>query len=308
MIKKTIISILILAGLLISAINVNAYETTLTIDDGTNDILKGDEEGNIWENFSYPNIDIDELTCVQSGKKVEITLKLNETGEIEDSLLTTYLLTLITTYEHGGYIMTYNSDLVSELGGTGPILIMDGMGELVNSTTFSGVGTNTLSFSFNLKSTNERAIGIGALVGKTSGNYSYADNAPDDFDEMSLGMTVYPSAGGSYDIEVGDTLELSGDLEEGDASDYNWLWVFDDTSIELEGQNPTTDALKTKDVYTGRLYVYDDEGNWGLDVFEVNVTSEAGSDTSSNDEPGFELVLVVAAIAVALLLFRKKKK
>ncbi|MCI0501310.1 MAG: hypothetical protein L0Y61_06150, partial [Epsilonproteobacteria bacterium] len=103
MIKKTMISIIILAGLIASAINVSAYDATLTIDDETNDIIKGDEEGNTWENYSYPNVDIDELKCVQTGKKVEITLKLKETGEIEDSLLTNYLITLITTYEYGEY-------------------------------------------------------------------------------------------------------------------------------------------------------------------------------------------------------------
>ncbi len=309
MIKKTMISIIILAGLIFSAINVSAYDTTLTIDDETNDIVKGDDEGNTWENYSYPNVDIVELKGVQTGKKLEITLKLEQTGEIEDSLLTTYLITLITTYEHGGYIMTYNSDLVSELGGTGPILIMDGFGNLVNSTSFSGVGTNTLSFSFNLKSTDERTIGLGALAGKTSGNYSYADRAPEDFDEMSLGMNLYPNAGGSYEVKTDETLQLSGSIEEGDPSDYNWLWIIDDTSIEIQGQNPTTDALKTKDIYTGRLYVYDGQGNWGLDVFEVNVTGTSSNpDPTPNDEPGFELILVVAAVVIALILFRKKKK
>ena len=309
MIKKTAIIFLVLAALVISAINVNAYSATIIIDDEINDVIHEDAEGNILENQSYPNVDIDELKCVQTDRKVEITLKLEQAGKIESSLLTYYMITLVTTDEDGGYMLLYSSEIAAELEGTDPIWIMDGKGEWITPLSFSGVGTNTLSVSFNLKSSNERAISIEALVAKEMPDgSSYFDMAPNDFDESTT-MNLEPNAGNSYNTTVGETLQLSGSLAEGDPSDYTWLWIIDDTSIQLEGQNPTR-VFIAKENYTGILYVYDGQGNWGMDYFEINVLAKSSSQNGDggNDQPGFELIVVIAAVAIALLIFRKKKK
>lgn len=310
--KKTYIVLLsIVSILVISTINVSAYDGSITITDGTSDVKKTDDEGNQWENYRYDNIDIKELKCVQTSKKVEITLKLNETGVIEDSFSAFYLIALITTGIDGAFMMVYNSDILGEFGGTDPILIFDGQGDLISPTSFSGVDTNTLSVSFNLKSSNERVISIGASAFKTTetgtSNFTYTDSAPDFFDEASFGMNIYPDAGGFYEVNVSETFQLSGTLEEGSPSDYDWIWVIDNTSIELIGQNPTH-IFKTKDTYTGRLYVYDGEGNWGLDTFELSVKGTSTNGGNNNEQPGFELIFFILAAAIALLIFRKKKK
>jgi hypothetical protein len=310
MIKKTAIAILILAALVISAINVNAYDTTMTINDEINDVILEDSEGNLLENYSHPNVDIDELKCVQTGKNVEITFKVHDDGKIENSINVYYMITLVTTDEDGVYMIVYNSDILGEVGGTDPILIMGGKGDMISPTSFSGLDTNTLSVSFNLMTNNEKLISIGALAIKQVDDVtSYADAIPDDFNDMSFGMNIYPDAGGSYELNVGETLQLSGTLSEGDPSDYNWLWLIDDTSIAIEGQNPTQE-FKTKKAYTGRLYVYDGQGNWGMDYFEIDVSANNSGTggNGGNNQPGFELILVVAAVAIALLIFRKKKK
>ena len=309
--RKTLLIIFMTIGFLFaSATNASAYSKTLTLTDDTDDVLKTDIEGNTTENFVYPDMDIQEIKCIQVGQKVTIALKLNDDGEIGGSLSATYLILLITTHESLGYFITYSNEILSSFGGMDPILIMDGNANTINHTDYT-VNNNILSVEFNLQNSNEKIIYAGALLAESSldsGN-EYTDYAPDGFDLDLLGMNLFVNAGGSYDTKTGESLTLKGTLEEGTASNYDWLWMIDDSAIEMTGDSPSY-TFKIPGTYTGRVYVSDEEGNWGLDVFQVNVTGKdvSSGSSGSNGQPGFELVAVLGAIAISLVILRKRRK
>jgi hypothetical protein len=240
-------------------------------------------------------------------------MELEPTGEFKEALTTAYMVTLITTSTFLGYIITFTGLNWGDVLGddysdfTDQVIITDGEDNIINATSYSGIGTNTLTVEFNLQNNYERIISISAMSTEILGNYSYGDNVPDDFDE-ELGMNLNPNAGDTYNVNAGKSVTLSGILDEGDAEDYEWLWTFDESSITLTGHNPSH-VFNIPDIYTGIAFVYDGQGNWGAAFFEVNVSAaSAGNGGGTNEEPGFELILVIAAIAVALILLRKKKK
>ena len=75
----------------------------------------------------------------------------------------------------------------------------------------------------------------------------------------------------------------------------------------LEGQNPTH-VFDIPGQYTGSLYVYTLTGNFGKADFAVNVSGVAMSNgADDNKQPGFEVILVIAAIAIAVIILRRNK-
>jgi len=130
----------------------------------------------------------------------------------------------------------------------------------------------------------------------------------EDIEDIEGVTDIGINAGGSYDIKTSQELKLSGTVISGEiTNDHEWFWTFDDSSITLEGKNPSY-TFKIPDTYTGTLYIYDGKGSWGKDTFQVNVTgTSTNGGNNNNNEPGFELIIVIAAVAITLMIFRKKK-
>jgi len=309
--KATEIIIIFASFIMLSPIVVSASPEVMThIDDGQ-DVL--DEA---LEMVNRSNIDILQISAIKNGKEVELKLKLVEGGFIQKSTIANfyfYMIYLKTSNDNYDAFYT-GLDLSGlspeDLSGLSPeeleeagalsFGVQDSQQKYIDVISCTGEGENELSIKFNVYNSNEKLIALSADVYEQSATAEF-------FDSCEL-TSLYPAIKSNYDSKVNTPLTFEATLEGGIASDYNWLWVFDDINIILEGQNPSY-TFKIPDTYTGKLYVYDGDGSYGEDTFHVNVTGTSSNpDPSPNNEPGFELILVVAAVAIALILFRKKKK
>jgi hypothetical protein len=303
-IKKIVISLMLLSALVASSFNVSAYNGTLIVNDGTSDVIS-----DVDENISLPNVDIKELKCIQTGQMVEISLQLEDGGKFEDSSIFFIFLKTTSSSPDVYYQIIYAEVLIPESTTGNPVTIMY-VDDVITEDSFSGRGTNKITFEFKLKESSERIVSLSAI--STDISYKYADAAPDNLeaDEYGIVPNLDVDAGDPYSTKTSESLSLTGTIDDGDASDYTWLWKIDESNIEFEGQNPSY-TFKIPDIYTGILYVFDDEGNWGYDYFEINASSKSGGSSGgggTNEEPGFELVIVVAAIAIIAIALRRKRK
>ena len=318
--KKTyIILLLIISMLTVSTINVSAYDGTLIITDEINDVEKIDEEGTTTLNNAYPDVDLKSVSFNQNGKELDITMKLTEGGEFGD-LTSVFMIDLFTTSndvdsDYGEYQIIYSSitELINQTGS--PFIIAYGnYEEEIPVNEYTDDDTDTLEFSFDLIDKNQRLLGAMIITNKYNpeeGNYysdTYPQNIQGDEDIPSELYTIDIDAGGPYNAKTGQSISFSGVVLSGEiTSGHEWFWTFDDSSITLNGQNPSY-KFNAPETYTGTLYIYDGKSSWGLDTFEVIVTGTSINGGNNNNEPGFEIILVIAAIAIALLIFRKKKK
>jgi hypothetical protein len=300
MIKKIFISTLVLIGLVISSSTVFAADETITHTDDINDIFSDYEE-----NLTREDIDIEVVSAIKTGDEVELRLKLIDGGEIKKSLIPTILYWMTLQTSHHSYSATYTGIDWSELGEgfedyDSEAIVESDLGT-VDINSFSGEGENVLSIKFDLYSANERLISISevlALESATDGN---------TFSDMYLVDELFIRNDEEYEAIAGKSFTLNASLEEGNPDDYEWLWVFDDSNIMIEGQTPTY-TINKPDVYTGVVYAYDSDGNYGIDYFSVNVSkSSTGNGGGGNNQPGFELLVVIVAIAVAMLILKKKR-
>ena len=313
--KKTYIILLsIISMLVVSTVNVSAYDGTLTITDETGDIEKTDDNGVTTSNNEYPDIDLKSISFIQNGKQIDVTMKLVEDGKFQEDLTTIYLIILLTTSAFGQYQIYYTgaSELMDESGS--PLMIVYGTGDedIKFVDDYTGKGTDTLKFSFDIVDKNERLLSVLVINGRESGGNDYNDVYPQNIqgiEDISEVFDINIDAGGPYNAKTGQSIKLSGTVVSGDiTSDHEWFWTFDDSSITLEGQNPSY-TFNAPATYTGTLYIYDGKGSWGLDTFEIDVTgTNTNGGNNNNNEPGFEIILVITAIAIGLLIFRKKKK
>ena len=295
-------------------VNAATIERSITITDDIDDVIDDSDLGPA----NYPNIDIAKGTCVQTDKRVDIELRLVENGNFEKALDTYYAIVLVTTSSTGGYFIMYGGIadqfklLLFPEAGIGDVLVMGGTSlyseEAAPIDVISeSVVENILSVSFYLDNSYERVLAIAAETAISPDNVSsYSDQAPNDYLDVSSGDLVV-NAGGNYFADPGKTIQLQGNLEEGNPTDYQWLWVFDDSLISLEERNPTYKFNIPGD-YLGTLFAFDDEGNWGSDIFTVTVNETGSSNGGGNNtQPGFELVVVIGAIAIALVILKRKK-
>jgi hypothetical protein len=307
---KFVLSIVFITMLVTSMCPTNAatIERNITIEDDTGDVVN--ETG---IEVTYDDVDIKQITCVQTGTKVDLEFKIVG-GNLSTSGISLLGTLSTTSYSYLGYIIIYGPLAVAFAiefpDFEGDILIISEFREEPLNVISESIGKTTLSFSFNLENSYERILGISAqtfsdvdLTGESSG---YSDYAPNDLDEVGIG-NLEINAGGDYFADAGQTIQLQGNLIEGNPTDYEWLWVFDDSLISLEGRTPTNKFNIPGD-YSGLVYAYDDEGNWGSDIFTVTVNETSSNNGgSNNNQPGFELVVVIGAIAIALVILKRKK-
>jgi len=309
MMKKILLSMILIMSLLIASINpVNAQSNTLTITDDINDVF-GEEETET--NLSRPNVDIYQVICEQDGKDVSLSLKLAPGGVIQNSTTYGYTMGVLTT---GGYAYTVSfGELI--VGSNQWMVIatpvaVEGEETELNHQV-SGMNTDTVTISFDLLKTNEKCISAYAMVYEISGK-SYGDEVY--FDRFYSGGNLVIDAGGPYTGKKGKTINLTGTIENGSTSDYEWIWLIEETNTVLEGVNVSY-TFKVAGNYTGILYAYDSNGNFGMDDFTVDISSPGSSGGSSSNNggggtPGFEIIILLASLAIVVLLvtFLMRKK
>jgi len=319
MIKKTMISILLFVGLVSMTFTVSAADQTLTIKDDLDDVYDAYNE----EYVSKLDFDIFEISAEKTGKEVTLKLKLKEGGIIQESSLASinlYSIALITTGDT--YAATYVGDNLIDLfaGQDGFEDLDDEEGleqlsyacsvetskEVIDVETYSGGGQNILSITFDLYSSDEELINLQADV------YQMMLLSSEIYEDDLYPNDLYPESGGDsgkYYIEAGGTVNLIGDLEEGDPDDYNWAWVLDDSGGVLKGQTASKKFSIPKN-YSGTLHVYSDDGTYyGVTQFfvQVNQTGTNNNNNGENNQPGFELVIFIGAIIAALVIFKKRQ-
>lgn len=293
MTKRTLVSIgLILSIISLSFSSVSAASDTLTITDGLDDVI--DESG---ENVSYPDVDIYQIICEQDGENVELSLKLAPGGSIKESISSLYAIGLITS--HAIYIGGLGDDgkgnIAFEIIATSSITEEDS----TIAGQYSGFDTDTLTLTFKLMDDDERIISafasVGYIVNLLSGTMYY--------DDLNLEgeESIFPDAGGPYSGKTKETITFTGSLDEGDPSDYEWIWMIDGTSNVLEGLNPTYKFL-VPGTYSGTLYVYDSMGNYGIDYFDIEITGTSSGDGGVSGDDGGSGILIFIAIIVIVII------
>lgn len=307
---KLALSLIFIIMLVTSMCPINAatIERNITIKDPNCDVLKTDEENPV----CYYDVDITNITCVQTGRRVDIEFKLAEGGIFKKTLDTIYSAELYTTsdLDFGYYLIMYGAAISEYFQDVESDVVVFSLESIANNKSLDviseSIEKNVLSVSFNLENSYERILNIALVIEKTVGNISYSDQAPDEDVYENIGSLEITS-GGEYFLDAGQTVQLKGNLVEGNPSDYEWLWIFEDGSIVLEERTPTHKFNIPGD-YMGTLYAYDDEGNWGMDYVTVTVNeTSSGSGGGGNNQPGFELVIVIGAVAIALVILRRKK-
>jgi len=307
MIRKTAILFMFIAVLLITSNLVLAVDETITHKDKTNDV----EDENL-ENVVRPDLDIEQITAIKSGREVELKLKLASGGTIQKSnlLSSLYIYGIVLTTTHQEYYATYIGIDVSSLdpedledidpGEIGDLAcsVTDLYDESIEVNSYTGEGENELSIKFNIYDSDERLIALSA------GCQDYYQGFYDDFQ----GKNILIQSDEFYNATAGDQLELSATLEneELEPTDFTWLWFFEDSDIVLEGQTASHN-FKIPGSYSGKLYVFDSDGNYGYNLFVASVKGEAINGGDDNDEPGFEVLTLIVAIAIAIFIFRKRK-
>jgi len=301
--KKIYVSILF-AGFIALALTPSAIgANTVKITDNINDVKKLDAAYTvIGENLTYPDADINEVSFIQTGKNVEIQLKLAEGGEFRPSSQNSYNILLYTTSPNIFYFIVYTG-IEGELGNIDFEVLITDMGDNFYKSKDVSVEDNVLTFSFELGSSNERCMSLNALVQLVAGDNSYFDSVPDNLESPETGdiFKVQPMAGGPYEGKTGENIAFQGSLEEGAPSEYEWVWLIQDTGEYLYGQNPVH-KFTLPDNYTGILYVYNDKGDFGYAPFEVNIAGSSTSTGGNADEGGSGSGLMMFAILIAIIV------
>ena len=303
---KFVSGLILIIMLLTSMCQVNAaIERNITIIDDTGDVVN--ETG---IEVAYDAADIKEMTCVQTGSRVVIEFKLVG-GDLNTSGVSIFGTLKTTAFSYLGYIIIYGPlaaiFAIDFPDFEGDVLVLSESSEEPMNVLSESIEKTILSVSFNLDNSYERILGLYAqTLTNVDLETGYSDEAPNDVEEVSTGNLVI-DAGEEYFANPGQTVQLQGTLEEGNPTDYDWLWVFDDSLISLEGRT-TTYKFNIPGDYSGLLYAYDDEGNWGYGEFTVTVNETSSNNGGGNsNQPGFELVAVIGAIAIALVILKRKK-
>lgn len=282
--KKILILGLIVCSLLVVPMgSVVGADQDISVEDTTGDVE--DAEGNIVER---KNIDIAELICIKTGKRVELQLKLVEGGKIDNSINFGYEITLSTSDNQ--YIASLMPLADEEL------TVSDQDGNILPDVEYSGVGTRTLSVSFNLSSTDEECSTLSAFT------LEYSDEGEIFFDTAPGEGFLSVDAGGPYEGKVGESIDFTGSIEDGGSPPYTWEWDFGDGDTSYE-QNPTH-TYDEAGTYEVTLAVIDSTG-FGFGFDYVNVTISSNGNNNGNGQSGAldsGLILFVALIAIIFVV------
>ena len=318
--SKTIFVVMLLV-LSIFAVKVSA-ETKLTGTDELNDVLYGDDESE--DVISFPNADIKDVSIDRENDQLNVVLNLNESGNFFESGDFLYMINLQTssymyTICHGTVIFLmsfgyqgFDFDFTNEsLGVIDTVVFTQENPDLDISDNYE-IDGNSITFTFDLIDSNEVCVGFGVTIMYspnfiTGGSTAYID----DYNLLEAYDFPIVDAGGKYYAETGEYFDLTGSIESND-TDYRYIWVFGESGQTKIGKTVTHRYLKPE-TYDEVLYVSDpDTGKYGEAYFEVKVNGTAiepsNGENGKNNEPGFEIIALISAVAIALILLRKKKK
>jgi len=220
---KLALSLIFIIMLVTSMCPINAatIERNITIKDPNCDVLKTDEENPV----CYYDVDITNITCVQTGRRVDIEFKLAEGGIFKKTLDTIYSAELYTTsdLDFGYYLIMYGAAISEYFQDVESDVVVFSLESIANNKSLNviseSIEKNVLSVSFNLENSYERILDIALVIEKTVGNISYSDQAPDEDVYENIGSLEITS-GGEYFLDAGQTVQLQGNLVEGNPSDY----------------------------------------------------------------------------------------
>ena len=286
--------------LAISTFSASAEEGTITVSDAAGDVINEAEEI-----VDRPDIDIEELSCEQSGQSVELTLKLASGGTIQNTGILGYTMAVITTNNEYAIAYSFQDEETLEFSCYGLYLIGDEEIEIPIKTC-SGAGTDTLTVSFDLITSSEICVSIGAINYESLLDSYYMDEA-NLYTEPLL-----PIVNETFNATTGESLELGADIEGVEASDYDWIWTFEGINDILRGQD-VTHIFNVPKVYEGTLYVFNETGVWGTAYFSVNVTGapvngDNGGKGSGNTLlmfGGLLLIIIIIGILVVVIVSRR---
>jgi hypothetical protein len=97
---------------------------------------------------------------------------------------------------------------------------------------------------------------------------------------------------------------------DGSIKKYEWDWNNDSTYEESYTTPTTTHSWEQAGSYPVSVRVTDDDGSTNTKTINISITSggrDGNGDTDNKKTPGFELILVISAIAMILFLKRKRK-
>lgn len=309
MIRKIYASVTIALMLIISLATIVSAET-ITYTDDVGDVIDLNEE-----TINRPNVDIEKVSAVKNGKQVELKLKLAEGGTIQQSSINSavYMYSIYMRTSHYYYNAVYTGFDISSLspedlgmGGDFTEEDLEDLGllycyvtyqgnEFIDDFSFDGEGENELSIKFNLLNSNEKIIALSAEIFEESAMSSQLASDEYTGEELTINISSL------YNATTGNPVYFEGNLEEEDASDYEWTWYFEETNTLLTGLN-TSYTFKIPDIYDGVVYTSNEDGDYGVGYFSVNVTGDKIVDNGDdNGSPGFEVIIIFAAIAVVLI-------
>ncbi len=318
--KILILAMVVSSLLAISISSVVAVDEYELITDGTGDVVDFVTQETVDEHpdIDVKNIDITELKYEREDKSVTLTLKVDgiieNRGDLSD--ISEYGLPddlLDFNVNTVGYVFmlftSYDEYQIAYANNTCQVIYLTEF-EIINLTEddFS-VNVDTLTITFEVGTTNEtyESASVTTLYQKFS--LSDLEEWEGEDPEGLEGLVIFlsdeapnqPLVVDGYATnlgEVGKTLEFEGLALYGQPP-YTYHWDFGDGSTPSSEKNPT--------------HVYEKPGkyNYTLTITDSSDFSDSFTDTieiidtEEKDTPGFELVIVIAAIGLILLWRRK---
>ena len=319
---KLVMSAILAFVLLLSMTSVvNAAIDSITYNDDLDDVeLVISGTLNVTD---QQDLDIKQIICSQSGKTITLTLKLNG-GVIRNATNVGYVLT-VTTSANKLYTLFYGDlylleedeefkGIVDSVASVASASNEEDLNYIDIEHQYSGIGTDSLVFEFDLSEDNERFIYATATVLELDSvnlEYYMDDLNFIDVDERNM---LYPDVGGPYTAKINEVVNFNGSLETGNESDYEWYWILNEIDKTLYGTNPSY-TFKVKGSYSGNLHVFDSNGKYGIMEFYVEVegssTGDNGDTSASGGLSGLTMfiiliaVVVIAGVAVVIYFLRK---
>ena len=115
----------------------------------------------------------------------------------------------------------------------------------------------------------------------------------------------HPQAKFSYSVDNLTVEFNASDSYDSDGTIISYEWDFDD-GTNGTGINPIHE-YEVSGNYRVKLYVYDDEGERGLTWKNIVVNASSINGEQETETPGFELVFALCAIAITLIILKRRK-
>jgi FG-GAP repeat/PKD domain len=147
-----------------------------------------------------------------------------------------------------------------------------------------------------------------AIVGARSANYVYTKGDENEQNQSPIASFTWTPSNPKANQTV--TLEASASTDtDGTITNYEWDWNNDGTYEDSQTTATITHSWSQAGSYPVILRVTDNSGSTSTKTLSVTMSSagSGGGGTKNKGTPGFELIIVICAIAMLLLWKRKRK-